>query len=180
VLILLLGGFVDAAFARSAEDAPASGPAAALAVAAALRAQPPRALAVEVLLAGAGEAGAPGAAAHVARRRNERAPEDVVLVELRSGRGPVRFATHAGEYLPIRLHPRLAELAAALPGARPAVLRGRTAARVARGARWPAIALDGEPRALAAAALRLVAAIDAEVGRADRPAPGRRRRLRRG
>ncbi|MFL5843184.1 MAG: hypothetical protein ACJ762_00730, partial [Solirubrobacteraceae bacterium] len=72
----------------------------------------------------------------------------------------------AGEHVPLRLHPRLAELAAALPGATPAVARSRTAARVARGARWPAIELRGEPRALAAAALRLISAVDAEIAQA--------------
>ncbi|MCW2967115.1 MAG: hypothetical protein JWM71_887, partial [Solirubrobacteraceae bacterium] len=39
----------------------------------------------------------------------------------------------------------------------------RSGARVARGARWPAIALEGDPRPLAAAALRLIASIDADL-----------------
>lgn len=165
VLILLLGGFADAATARPRSDASAAGPAAAVAVAAALDARPPRALTTEVVVSGAGAAGAAGMAAYVRERRREVAPEDVVVVHLASGRGPIRYATHAGEHVPIRLHPRLVQLAAALPGAKPAVDRARTPARVARGARWPAITLEGEPRALAAAALRLVLAVDAELSR---------------
>lgn len=165
-LIGLAGLFADAATARAPARAPAGGAAAALAVAGALRATAPRTLAVEVLIAGAGEAGAAGAAAHVRRRRRERAPEDVVLLELVSGAGPLRYATRAGAPVAVRLHPRLVALAAALPGAAPTALRRRCAASVARGARWPALALEGEPRALAAAALRLIAAIDREIAQA--------------
>lgn len=163
LLILLMAGFLDAALAGPVRPAGAAGAAAALTVAAALDAQPPRALAVEVVIGGAGEAGAPGMAAYVAARRKELDPEDVVVVELGSAGGPLRFASHAGEHLPLRLHPRLAELAAALPGAQRTVTRTRSSARIARGVRWPATTLEGEPRALAAATLRLVAAVDAEV-----------------
>jgi hypothetical protein len=166
LLILLLAGFLDAALAGPRRRAGAAGPAAALAAAAALDAQPPRALAVEVLIGGASEAGAHGMAAYVAARRRDIAPEDVVVVHLAAGTGPVRFVSHAGEHFPVGLHPRLAELAAALPGARRGVSRTRSAARVARGARWPAIGLEGEPRALAAAVVRLVSSIDAEVAQA--------------
>lgn len=172
LLIVLMAGFLDAALAAPVRPAGAAGPAAALTVAAALDAQPPRALAAEVVIGGAGEAGAPGMAAYVAGRRKQLDPEDVVVIELGSAGGPLRFATHAGEHLPLRLHPRLAELAAALPGARRGVSRTRSAARIARGARWPAITLEGEPRALAAATLRLVAAVDAEILRARQTDPG--------
>jgi hypothetical protein len=165
LLILLLAGFLDAALARPGRRAGAAGPAAALAAAAALDAQPPRVLAVEVLIGGASEAGAHGMAAYVAARRDI-APEDVVVVHLAAGTGPVRFVSHAGEHFPVRLHPRLVELAGALPGARRRVSRTRSPARIARGARWPAIALEGDSRALAAAVLRLVSSIDAEVAQA--------------
>jgi len=174
LLILLLAGFLDAALSAPARPAGAAGPAAALAVAAALDAQPPRALAVEVVICGAGESGAQGMAAYVAEHRKELDPEDVVVIHLGSGGGPLRFVSHAGEHLPFRLHPRLAELAAALPGAQRTVSRTRSAARVARGARWPAITLEGEARALAAAALRLVAAVDTEIAQARRTAASTR------
>lgn len=163
LLILLMAGFLDAALAGPPRVASAAGPAAALTVAAALDAQPPRALAVEVLIGGAGAAGAPGMADYVAARRTDLEPEDVVVIDLAAAEGPLRYASHAGEHLPVRLHPQLTGLAAGLPGAIRTVTRTRSAARVARGARWPAITLAGEPRALAAATLRLVAAIDAEI-----------------
>jgi hypothetical protein len=134
-------------------------------VAAALDAQPPRALAPEVVIAGAGEAGGLGMAAYVAARRRELAAEEVVVVHLRGAPGPVRYLATDGEHFPLRLHPRLIDFAEVVAGATPAHGRGRSGARVARGARWPAIALEGEPRALAAATLRLVAAIEREVSR---------------
>ena len=90
----------------------------------------------------------------------------MIVLHLGAAEGAVRFLTHDGEHVGRRLHPRLAELAAAVPGTRAAQARGRGGARVARGARWPAIALEGEPRALTTAALRLVSAIDAEVAQA--------------
>jgi len=160
-LLLLAGGFVEEAL--SDFEPIADGPAVALALAAALDAQPPRAMAVEVLIAGAGEAGAPGMAAYVGARRHDVAPEEVVVVHLGNARGPVRYVLSDGEDIPFRLHPRLIELAKALPNAEPLRGRGRSAARVARGARWPAIALEGDARPLAAAALRLISAIDREL-----------------
>lgn len=160
-LLLLAGAFLDDALADV--DVTAAGPAVAVALAAALDAQPPRALAVEVVIAGAGEAGSPGMAAYVAARRRELAPEDVVVLHLASAPGPIRYLVSDGEHVPFRLHPRLIELAGGVPGAQPRRGRGRSAARIARGARWPAIALEGEPRPLAAAALRLVSAIDREL-----------------
>jgi hypothetical protein len=165
LLILLLAAFVEAALAPVVTAAPAAGPAVALALAATLDAQPPRGLAAEVLITGAGEAGAAGMAAYVAERRHELRAEEVVVLQLGSAAGPVRFVTRDGEHVGARLHPRLAELAASLPGTRAVQGRGRSSARVARGARWPAIVLEGEPRPLAAAALRLIAAIDREVSR---------------
>ena len=110
--------------------------------------------------------------AYVRARRRTLAPEDVVVLHLVGADGPVRVRTREGERFAPRLHPRLAELAAAIPGTERAESRDVSAARVARGARWPAITLTGPPRELAAAVLRLVAAIDSEVIQAS----GRRRR----
>lgn len=170
VLIVLVGAFADAAVAHTGRG-PAAGAAVALATAETLEALPPRALAVEVLIAGAGEAGAAGMAHYVRARRRELAAEDVVVLHLGSAGGGTRVVTHEGEHVAVRLHPRLGELALAQPGVRAARARRHTGARVARDARWPAIALEGEPRALAAAALRLIAAIDAEVGARDNVRP---------
>ncbi|MDX6640247.1 MAG: hypothetical protein QOF12_1258 [Solirubrobacteraceae bacterium] len=171
-LILLVGAFAEAALARPAPRAPAGGPAVALAVALALDAQPPRHLAVEVLVAGAGEAGAAGMAAYVRARRRGVRPEDVVVVHLGSSPGTVRYLARDGESFGARLHPRLVQLAGAVPGTERLQGRGRSGARVARGARWPAIGLEGDARPLAAATLRLVAAIDADLRTARQATSG--------
>jgi hypothetical protein len=82
-LILLFAGFLEAALAqRSAQDGAAAVAASAVAVAAALDARPPRRMSVEVLIAGAGEAGAPGMRAYVRANRKRLAPEEVVVVQL--------------------------------------------------------------------------------------------------
>lgn len=164
-LLALLALFADAALAAPSGEEPAAGAAAALAAAATLDARPPRRLAVEVVLGGAGESGAPGMRAYVRRRRSELAPERVVVVHLASGPPPLRYLAREGELFGVGLHPRLGELAAALPGARRAEGRSTSAARVARGARWPAIVLEGPVAELATAAPALVAAVDAELRR---------------
>lgn len=144
LLIAVLGALLDAELAGPARPPTASGVGAAIAVAAALEAAPPQSLAVELVLAG----GEPGLRAHVARHLSGLRPEEVVVLMLGPGTGPLRHATR---------HGRLRELAAALPGAE------ASKARRPRFGRRPAIALRGEPRALAAAALRLTSAIDREV-----------------
>ena len=161
VLLLAAAAFLDDAFAPVERGA--AGVAAVVALASALEAEPPRALTVEVLIAGAGEAGAAGMSAYVRAQRRTLAPEEVVVVHLGNGGGPLRYLVSDGELIPNRLHPRLIALASALPDARPARGHGRSGARVARGARWPAIALEGGARPLAAAALRLISAIDREL-----------------
>jgi hypothetical protein len=161
LVLLLMAGFVDEAFAPVEQQAP--GAAAAISLAAAIDARPPRGVVVELLIAGAGEAGAAGIRAYVRERRKQLSPEAVVVVHLGSAGGPLRYVVADGELLPYRLHPRLIELAKSLPDARPARGHSRSGARVARGARWPAIALEGEARPLATAALRLIAAIDREL-----------------
>jgi hypothetical protein len=162
LVLLLIAGYVDEAFAPV--DGSAPGAAAAVSLAAAVDARPPGALAVELVIAGAGGAGAAGMAAYVRARKKIVAPEEVAVIELGNAGGPLRYLLSDGEMVPYRLHPRLIALAAQLPGAAPVRGHGRSAARVARGARWPAIALEGEARPLAAAALRLIAAIDRELG----------------
>jgi len=165
VLIVLFAGFVEAAIAqRAAATGAAAAGAAAVSVAAALDARPPRRMSVEVLIAGAGEAGAPGMRAYVRANRKRVVPEEVVVVHLVAGPAPLRFGVRDGERFAMRLHPRLAELAAAeIPGARRSESRTLSGARVARGARWPALTLSGPPADLAPAALRLVSAIDKDL-----------------
>ena len=162
VALLLMAAFADDAFASF--EPGAAGVAACVALAAVLQDRPPGALAVEVLITGAEAAGAAGMAAYVRANRRALRPEEVVVVELGNAGGPLRYVVSDGELFPYRLHPRLIDLAATLPEARPARGHGRSAARVARGARWPAIALEGDARPLASAALRLISAIDRELG----------------
>ncbi|HVS28617.1 MAG TPA: hypothetical protein VHE14_03640, partial [Solirubrobacteraceae bacterium] len=94
-----------------------------------------------------------------------------------------------GPLVPVRLHPRLIELASTVAGAErqleASAYSGRSgsAAYAARCARWPAIAVgcvadrmvtagrSADPRALQSAlefALGLIAALDAELAAADR------------
>jgi hypothetical protein len=164
VLILLFAGYVEAAIAsRPARRGGAEVAAVAVATAAALDVRPPRRMVVEVLIAGAGESGAAGMRAYVRANRRRIAPEQVVVVHLVPGPAPLRFHVREGERFALRLHPRLAELAAELPGAQASEGRELTAARVARGARWPALTLCGPPSDLGVAALRLVASIDKDL-----------------
>lgn len=163
LLILLAGAFLDEALARAQDLAPAGGPAAALAVAAALEARPPKRLAVQVVIAGAGEAGAAGLRRHVRARRKRLRADRVVVLHLGSAPGPPRALRRDGRGLPLRLHPQLVELAG--EHAELGEARGVSGGRVARGAGWPALALEGDPRPLAEAVLRLVARIDADVRR---------------
>src|SRR4051794_25268699 len=173
LLILLFAGYLEAALsARPAPGQSGAGPAVAIALAEALDARPPRRLAVEVLIAGAGQAGAAGMRAYVRAHRGQLAPEEVVVLHLVGADGPLRYMAREGERFALRLHPRLAEMAGAIPGSVRSESRFTSGARVARGARWPALTLTGPPADLAGAALRLIAAIDAEVLKA----PDRRRR----
>jgi hypothetical protein len=153
VCIAAVGAFLDAWVTR-ARDA-AAGPAAALAVLAALDRSPPARLAPEVVVAG------PQAmrAFLRAQRRAGTDATDVVVVELREG--APGFLLSDGGLLPQRFHPRLVAL---LRGAAPA-RRGRSAspASAARGARWPAIALEGGVDDLTQLTLGLVAALDRDL-----------------
>lgn len=124
-----------------------SGVAVVLALAAALDAVPPRRLAVELVLAGAGEGPALGFARYVRARRRWDRGRVVVLHVAACGGGSPRWWTSDGQLVPVGLHPQLGALAARVAReevhlrARPLRGRGVTGALVARRARWPAIAV---------------------------------------
>ena len=151
--IALVGGFLDTWVARPGDAA--AGPAAALAVLAALDRSPPQQLAAEVLVAG------PGSMRSFVReqRRAGTQATDVAIVELREG--SPGFVRSDGSLLPQRLHPRMVAL---MRGAVPARRgRSRSPASVARAARWPAIVLEGGVDDLVELTLGLVAALDREL-----------------
>jgi hypothetical protein len=125
---------------------PASGAGVALALAAALDRSPPRHLAVELVLAGAGDGPSLGMRGFVRRRRARYAAETTAVLHLAAcGRGRPRWWTVDGPLVPLRLHPRLVaicgEAANARPdlGATPHRGHGAGAAWRARLARWPAV-----------------------------------------
>jgi hypothetical protein len=89
----------------------ASGVAVALAVAAALDRRPPRSLAVEVVLAGAGEGPGSGLRAHLRARRADLPEERTVVLGLHGcGSGAPAWLTHEGVLLPVRSHSQLVAL----------------------------------------------------------------------
>jgi hypothetical protein len=126
-----------------AANDPASGAAVALALAGILDRDPPRRLAVEVVLAGAGEGPSLGMRGFVRARRRRYAPEATVVLHLAAcGRGQPRWWVSDGPLLPLAFHPRLRQLAAAVGrdhGAVPYRGRGAGAGWRARAAGWPAI-----------------------------------------
>ena len=199
VLLLLLAGWLELWVAEPAVGAvDATGPAAALAVASALRERPPRRLAVDVVLAGASDGPALGMRAHVAARRRVLRPDEVAVIHLEPcAAGTPRWWEREGRLFPLWLHPRLRELAALTArceehlraGAH--VSRGHSGALAARRSGWPAVAVgcldeDGhpgrapEPGPLHAAVeltLGLVRRLDREVGAAPVGQPRRRRAI---
>jgi hypothetical protein len=119
----------------------ASAPAAALALLAALDRRPPRRLEADLVLAGAGQPGALGMAAHVRRHRREIRPEGVAVLHFEPcGAGVLHAWRRDGRAVPLALHPRLVALA---EEAGFALHRGRgvTGALPARRRRWPALAV---------------------------------------
>ena len=196
-LMIALALLIDIALSQPvpAANDPASGAAVALALAAALDRAPPANLSVEVVLAGAGEGPALGMRAYTRARRKRLAREATAVIHLAAcGRGRPRWWTSDGVIPPLRFHPRLLELCAAVArdeghlGAGPHVGHGVSGAYPARAARFPAVTigcLDGdeltpsshqhtdvpdrvEPQALRAAlefCLALVDRLDADVGR---------------
>lgn len=152
VLLAATGLLVDALSARVGRPgagANASAAAVAIALVAALDRRPPRALGVDLVLAGAGEAGALGMRRWVARQRRAgvRAQDVAVLHVAACAHGHPVWWTRDGLVLARRYHPqlvRVAERAAAGEGhlrARPHESRHATGARAARAAGWPAIAI---------------------------------------
>lgn len=151
ILLLAAGAFADAAVAPASAgaNANASAVAVALALAESLDRDPPRRLAVDVVLAGAAESGALGLRHEVrARRRHGTRPTDVVVLHLAAcGAGAPVWWTREGPLLPLRYHPRLVDLCQEVAaaerhlGARAHESRTFSGARAARAARWPAIAI---------------------------------------
>lgn len=190
ILIASVGIALDHASgdARDGGRGNASACATALALVAALDRTPPTRMAVDVVLAGAGEAHALGMRRWIAARRREgmRAEEVVVVHVAPCGAGRPVWWTREGLVLPFAYHPRLTDLAARVAatethlGARPTQSRRSTGARAARAVGWPAIAVgclkedgttpepDGpaDPAAMSAClefTLGLVAALDREL-----------------
>lgn len=204
-LLGLLALVVDSGLADPGPGAnePASGAAIAVALAHALHRAPPRHLAVELVLAGAGCGPALGMRAFVRARRRRYAPESTAVLHIAGcGRGRPAWWTVDGPLLSRRLHPALREHCAAVArrhpelGARPHRGHGAGAAWRARLAGWPAITvgcLDGQGLAAGLGragddaasldpgamdgALRFCRAVvdelDAELGRRPAPAPSR-------
>jgi hypothetical protein len=132
-------------------DEPGSGAAVAIALAQALDRDPPRRLAVELVLAGAGDGPSLGMREFVLSRRDRWRPEATVVLQVAAcGHGTPRWWVADGPLLPLRLHPRLTALAAEVSqggardaGPRAAPRRGHGAgiAWRARVGGWPAIAV---------------------------------------
>jgi hypothetical protein len=191
-LLLAVAMLADVTLSDPSPDASgASAVAVALALVHALDRQPLAKLDVELVLAGSGDGPALGARGYVRNRRGRWDPERVAVLEVRPcGAGePVLWVTD-GPVLPLRLHPRLIELAQA-SGAT-TLERGReaSAAYRARQAGWPAIAVgaldadglvprrrsgDDEPAALDHKAMEatrelchaLVTALDADLSKRE-------------
>jgi hypothetical protein len=109
LLLVALGLLVDAALSAPVPADPRAADAV-LAAARALDAVALRSVAVDIVIAGAGEAQAAGFLAFLRRHRPSR--ETTVVVELTAADGPPRWLTTDGGLLPLRYHPRLVGLAA--------------------------------------------------------------------
>jgi hypothetical protein len=159
-LLLALALLVDIALSHTGPGANdnASAVGVALALTAALDRAPPPHLAVDVVLAGAGEGSALGLRAQLREWRRHLPREGAVVLDLLPcGRGRPRFWTRDGVGLPLRLHPRLVALAQAVARdeahLEASAYRGRgsSGAYAARAAGFPALAigcLDGDGVAL--------------------------------
>jgi len=150
VILVALALLLDIALSQTVPgaNADASAVAVALALTAALDRDPPKHLGVDLVLAGAGEGPALGMRAQIRRLRRRLKREQVAVLELRPcGRGRPRYWTRDGLGLPLRLHPRLIELAGRVADAEPHLGAARhrgascSGAYVARAARYPAIAI---------------------------------------
>jgi hypothetical protein len=136
-----------ASFGPSANDN-ASGTAAAIALFTALAASPPPRLAIDLVLAGAGEGGDAGLRHHLRARRDGLKARNTVVIGLAPcGAGTVRWFHSDGALVPIGYFRELRRLCEAIArddpglGASPHRGRGHTPALPARQLRLPAIAL---------------------------------------
>ena len=134
-------------------------------------ATPPRRLAVEVVIAGAGEGQAVGFLAYLRRRRPDAERNVVIEVVDGSGTPAPTWWTSDAALLPLRYHPRLVALAAAAAHEEPQLnargRRGRVigAALRARQRRIPAIRLAApDPTDALALTLALIELLDEDRG----------------
>ena len=192
VLLVAVALLADVTLSDPSPDASgASAVAVALGLVGALDRQPLAKLDVELVLAGSGDGPALGARGYVRNRRRRWDPARVVVLEVRPcGDGEPAFWVTDGPVVPVRLHPRLIELARASGAATPERGREASGAYRARQARWPAIAIgaldadglvprrraaDDEPAALDRKAmeatrqlcLALVKALDADLAKRE-------------
>ena len=159
VLVLALALLLESAAADIGPSAAdnAAGTAVALALARALDAAPPRRVAVELVLQGAGDGQMLGLARHLRGRRKQLVPSNTIVLGIGPcGAGPPHWWTGDGNLVPLRYHPRLRQLAGQLAdaepglGARPHRGRGTAPAMPARLRGIPAInvgSLDARGRA---------------------------------
>ena len=141
--LALLIEIATADFSPAAADN-ASGTAVAMALAAALDAGPPRRLAVELVLQGAGDSQAIGLRRHLrAGRRTRTAADTIVLGLAPCASGSLRWFSSDGHLVPLRYFARLRALCAQLQNPQAAPFRGRgtTPALPARARRLPAISI---------------------------------------
>lgn len=147
-LLIALALLIDIGLSEHGPAAsdPAGGAAVAITLALALDRDPPRRMAIELVLAGAGDGPSLGMRAWMRERRREYAPAATVVLDLAAcGHGPPRFWTVDGSLVPLRFHPRLRELAADVAREHPHLHaaphrgHGTGAGLRARTARLPAI-----------------------------------------
>jgi hypothetical protein len=154
--LALLLELASAGFGPAANDN-ATGVAAAVALVGALDVAPPRRLAVDLVLQGAGDGDATGLRRHLyARRKARRAPNTVVLGIAACGAGAPRWWYSDGSLIPVGYFKQLRRLAAQVGGTEPGLQatahrgRGTTPALPARLRRLPAITIgDLEPPGVA-------------------------------
>ncbi|HEY5316506.1 MAG TPA: M28 family peptidase [Solirubrobacteraceae bacterium] len=147
LVIALLFELASAPIGPAASDN-ASGVAVALALARALDVAAPRALRVEVVIAGAGEGGGIGLRRFLGARRGELTSANAIVLGISAcGSGSPRWWHSDGPLIPLAYHPRLRELCAGIArsepdlGVTPHRGRGATPALPARIAGIPAIAV---------------------------------------
>ncbi len=113
LLVLVLAGLIELATADygPAANDNGSGAALALALVRALDAAPPRHIAIDLVLQGAGDGGAVGLRRHLRRHRREISRKDAAILALAaSGAGELRWWTSDGSFFPLRYSKRLRQL----------------------------------------------------------------------